>query len=371
MKKILSIIGTRPEAIKMAPVIKQLEQHPNCFTSIVCVTGQHREMLDQIMTIFDIKPDYNLDLMTKNQTLANLTSILISKLDVIVRGCAPDYILAQGDTTTVMASALVAYYNRTQFGHIEAGLRTMKITSPFPEEANRRIADVLTNHYFAPTLRAQENLLSENIEKGKIHVTGNTVIDALHHASKKPYEWSNGPLKDIPHSRKLILVTVHRRESFGAGLQQICSAIQDISAQLIGEDYHIVFPVHLNPNVQEPVYSMLSAQPNISLLSPLDYLSMINLLKETFIVLTDSGGIQEEAPSFGIPVLVMRDETERPEGVELGVVKLVGSNKEDIVLEALNLITNEKTYTQMARPCNPYGDGESAKRIISILKNDL
>jgi len=368
MKKVLSIIGTRPEAIKMAPVIKELELNSEYFKSIVCVTGQHREMLDQVLGLFNIKPDYDLNLMRQNQTLANLTSDLISGLDCVVKQSMPDYILAQGDTTTVMAAALVAFYNNIQFGHIEAGLRTQSINSPFPEEANRRITDALTTHYFAPTVHAKTNLLLERAVSSKIYVTGNTVIDALYAVLKKPYEWSASPLKRIPQFKKIILVTAHRRESFGVGLESICKAVGIISETLIDREYHIVFPVHLNPKVQGPVHRILSGKPNVSLLEPLDYRSMANLLKNSFIVLTDSGGLQEEAPGLGVPVLVMRDETERPEGVEIGAVKLIGSNKDKVVNETMELLNDDNAYLEMSKQVCPYGDGASAKRIIEILK---
>lgn len=371
MKKILSVIGTRPEAIKMAPIVKQIEKYSECFESVVCVTGQHREMLDKVLDLFDIVPDYDLNLMQRDQSLASLTSDIFLNLDGIVKKCAPDCILAQGDTTTVMSSALIAFYNGIQFGHVEAGLRTQSILSPFPEEANRRIADILTTHYFAPTTRAKSTLISEKVNQKNIYVTGNTVIDALYYVSGKYYDWSIGLLKGIPRSKKLILVTTHRRESFGDGLEQICKAIKIISEQLIKKNYHIVFPVHLNPNVQIPVRNILTGHSNISLIEPLDYLSMVNLLKNSFIVLTDSGGIQEEAPGLGIPVLVMRNETERPEGVKAGVVKLVGRNMNNIINETMNLIKNEEIYLRMAKKTYLYGDGKSAERIICILKNAL
>jgi UDP-N-acetylglucosamine 2-epimerase (non-hydrolysing) len=367
MTKILSIIGTRPEAIKMAPVIKQLHKYPNQITSIVCVTGQHREMLDQILSLFHIMPDFDLNLMRPNQTLPNLTAQLLTHLDPVISETKPHFILAQGDTTTVLVSSLLAYYHKIPFGHVEAGLRTGDKYRPFPEEINRRITDTVADLHFAPTELAKNNLVAEGCLPQTIYITGNTVVDALLEISAVEYDWASGPLTSIADKSRIVLVTAHRRESFGIAFQNICFAIRQLAYDLCGEGFHFVYPVHLNPNVKGPVLDILSNIPNISLIDPLDYLSMVHLMKRSRLILTDSGGIQEEAPTFGIPTLVMRDQTERPEGIASGNVKLVGTNPSRIVQEARRLLIDPYAYEEMSHSANPYGDGKAAERIALII----
>jgi len=364
---ILNVIGTRPEAIKMAPVVKELEKHPERVRSVVCSTGQHRQMLDQVLDLFAIRPDIDLNLMKPNQTLSQLTADLFTGLDTVVRDVRPDWVLAQGDTTTVMVSAIVAYYHNVRFGHVEAGLRTGDKRRPFPEEMNRRLADVLADAYFAPTEGARRALLAEGVPAASIYVTGNTVIDALLDVASRPYDWKAGPLATIPRDRRLVLVTAHRRESFGQPFRDLCGAIRTLAAEFDSQFTHFVYPVHLNPNVRAPVGEILAGLRNVSLIEPLDYLSLVHLMKASTLILTDSGGIQEEAPSLGVPVLVMRDTTERPEGVEAGVVRLVGTRPDRIVEEARRLLSDPAAHAAMATGANPYGDGMAARRIVSIL----
>ena len=368
--RILSIIGTRPEAVKMAPVVKALSASPDV-ESIVCVTAQHREMLDQVLNLFQITLDYDLDLMKPNQTLDGITAAIFTHAGPLIDKIKPDWILAQGDTTTVMATALLAYYHRVRFGHVEAGLRTEDKWQPFPEEINRRIAGVVADFHFAPTERAKENLLRENTAEGDILVTGNTVIDALQWVVKQPYPQTELqklglPAKVLSGEKRLVLITAHRRENFGKPLEDICTAIQDL-ASIYKDDVHFVYPVHLNPKVQEPVYRLLDDISNITLLPPLDYLPLVHILKHSTLVLTDSGGLQEEAPGLGVPVLVLRDVTERPEGVDAGTVRLVGADREKIVSTARLLLDNDKEYQRMARAVNPYGDGQASARILKAL----
>ncbi len=367
MLTVLSIIGTRPEAIKMAPVIKRLQHYSAEIHSLVCTTGQHRDLVNQVLPLFDIVPDYELDVMTPNQQLTHLTANLLTHLTPVIEDSHPDWILAQGDTTTVFVAALIAFYYRIPFGHVEAGLRTGNKYMPFPEEMNRRMADTLGQLLFVPTSSAQQALLAEGIAASTILVTGNTVIDALLTVADLPYDWSQGPLQAIPQSKQLVLVTAHRRESFGAVLQEMCLAIGDLARQFDGQDVHFVYPVHPNPNVRQPVTTLLSGTPGISLIDPLDYLSMVHLMKRSILVLTDSGGIQEEAPSLGMPVLVMRQITERPESVEAGVVKLVGTQRATIVSETARLLQDESARQAMAKRTNPYGDGHAAERIVHAL----
>jgi UDP-N-acetylglucosamine 2-epimerase (non-hydrolysing) len=367
MLTILSIFGTRPEAIKMAPVIKELERHPDQLRSIICVTAQHRQMLDQVLSLFQIKPDYDLNLMQPNQSLAQITASIITALDPILQKTQPDWILVQGDTTTVMAASLVAFYHRVKIGHIEAGLRTYDKYQPYPEEVNRRLTDAMSDLYFAPTQWSRRNLLSEGVPDSLIQITGNTSIDALKQAAAMPYDWSSGPLAVIPQTKQLVLVTAHRRENFGDSFQQICLAIRDL-AQMY-PDTHFVYPVHLNPNVQTPVHAILSGIPNIHLIAPLDYLPMVHLMASCRLVLTDSGGIQEEAPSLGKPVLVMRETTERPEAVEAGVARLVGASREKIVEAVRQLLDDTTAYDKMAHAVNPFGDGTAAQQIVKCLLN--
>jgi len=365
MLTILSIFGTRPEAIKMSPVVKELQRHPDRLRSIVCVTAQHRQMLDQVLALFQIKPDYDLNLMQPNQSLAQITASIISGLDPILKEIRPDWILVQGDTTTVMAAALVAFYHRVKIGHVEAGLRTHDKYQPFPEEVNRRMTDVVSDLYFAPTDWSRQNLLNEGVSDSCIAVTGNTSIDALKMVTAMPYDWSSGPLAPVPQNKRLILVTAHRRENFGESFEQICLGIRDL-AQFY-PDVHFVYPVHLNPNVQTPVRSMLSGIANIHLVDPLDYLPMVQLMAHCHLVLTDSGGIQEEAPSLGKPVLVMRETTERPEAVESGVARLVGANREKIVESVKQLMEDKAVYDSMAHAVNPFGNGTAAQQIVAYL----
>ena len=370
MIKVLSVFGTRPEAIKMAPVVKMMERYPDRIISRVCVTAQHREMLDQILRLFDIQPDHDLDLMRPQQTLAQVTASVLTELTPIIEAEQPDWLLVQGDTTTVMAASLAAFYLGVRVGHVEAGLRTRDKRQPFPEEINRRVAGVVADLHFAPTTWAKDNLLREQVPAEQILVTGNSVIDALFTVSDKPYEPQKGALAGIPWDKRLILVTAHRRENFGRSFEDICHALKTI-ADRYPNDVHLVYPVHLNPNVQEPVYRLLAKVPNISLLSPLDYLPLVYLMKRCFLVLTDSGGIQEEAPGLGKPVLVLRNKTERPEGVEAGTVKLVGTDQGKIVAEAVQLLEDPQTYARMAQARNPYGDGQAAARVVKMLLGDM
>jgi UDP-N-acetylglucosamine 2-epimerase (non-hydrolysing) len=367
MLTVLSVIGTRPEAIKMAPVVKELSKRPDRIESLVCATGQHRQMLDQVLELFAIKPDFDLDVMRPDQTLAGLTAALLTALDGVAEKARPDCILAQGDTTTVAVASIVAFYRGIRFGHVEAGLRTNDRRQPFPEEINRRIADLLADLYFAPTPRAREALTKEGIPETSIRVTGNTVIDALLDVASRSYDAAAGPLAKLPSDKRLVLITAHRRESFGQPFRDLCQAIRELALGFEGDGVHFVYPVHLNPNVRRPVGDILSNIGNLSLLDPLDYLSLVHLMKRSTLILTDSGGIQEEAPSLGVPVLVMRDTTERPEGVEAGVVRLVGTDRERIVEEARRLLRDPAAHSAMAAKTNPYGDGNAARRIVAAL----
>jgi len=365
--RVLSVFGTRPEAVKMAPVVQRL-RYTQGIESIVCVTAQHREMLDQVLDLFDIVPDIDLNLMKPDQSLAEITAAIFSQLDPVIKQVKPDWILSQGDTTTVMATALLAYYNRVRFGHVEAGLRTGDKFQPFPEEINRMVAGVAADLHFAPTKWSKQNLLKENIPAEKIVVTGNPVIDALQQVAEKPAPEEVHRLLGKLGESRLILVTAHRRENFGQPLENICAALETLAGSYNGQ-IQVIYPVHLNPNVQKTVYPRLSGHPNITLLPPLDYLPMVHLMKRAALVLTDSGGIQEEAPGFGVPVLVMRATTERPEGIAAGTVKLVGTETETIVREARNLLDNPTEHAKMAQAANPYGDGHAAERIVeNILK---
>jgi UDP-N-acetylglucosamine 2-epimerase len=367
MLTVLTVLGTRPEAIKLAPVIKELGKHSDRVRSVICSAGQHREMLDQVLRLFQIEPDYDLDLMQANQTLSQFTAASFTGLDKVVSEVKPNWVFAQGDTTTVFAAAMVAFYHRIAFGHVEAGLRTGDRQRPFPEEINRRVADLVTSAYFAPTERARQALLREGFSDRDIYVTGNTVVDALNDVASRPYDWTSGPLSELPRDRRLVLITAHRRESFGDPFRELCLAIRDLAGMFAGEGVHFVYPVHLNPNVQQPVREILSGLSNVSLIEPLDYLSLVHLMKRSTLILTDSGGIQEEAPGLRVPVLVMRDTTERPEGIETGVVRLVGTQRRRIVTEAEKLLRDPIAHAAMASGANPYGDGKAAKRIVSIL----
>lgn len=368
MITVLSVFGTRPEAIKMAPVVKALEAQPDRFQSVVCVTGQHREMLDQVLRLFEIAPRYDLNIMSPNQTLAEITSRVLAQLDPVLEEVQPDWVLVQGDTTTAMAGSMVAFYRRIKVGHVEAGLRTGDKNQPFPEEINRRITGVIADLHFAPTEWAADNLRREGIPEDHIAVTGNTVIDAIQDVAARPFQPKGGfPEHFPPVDKKLILVTAHRRENFGKGMDEICSALKTLATER--DDVHIAYPVHLNPNIQAPVQLSLTNVPNITLLPPLDYQPLVWLMKQSYFVISDSGGIQEEAPGLGKPVLVLRETTERPEGVEAGTVKLVGANRNRILEEATHLLDHEHAFLQMARATNPYGDGSAADKIVGNLQS--
>lgn len=365
--KILTVFGTRPEAVKMAPVVRQLAATSGV-EARVCVTAQHRQMLDQVLRLFKIQPDYDLNLMRDGQTLPQLSADIFTHLDPVLEDFKPDWVLAQGDTTTVAITSLLCYYRRIKFGHVEAGLRTHDKWAPFPEEVNRRIAGVVADLHFAPTDWSKENLLREGVDEKIIKVTGNTVIDALQFVAKQnePNDVKEllSKLEIEKDKRKLILVTAHRRENFGKPIENICKALFDLSRR---GDVEIVYPVHLNPNVQEPVNRLLKDVKHVTLLPPLDYLPLVHLMKHAHLILTDSGGIQEEAPAFGIPTLVLRDVTERPEGVTAGTLKLVGTETSNIINEANLLLDNPDNYNAMAGASNPYGDGQAAIKIAHAL----
>lgn len=366
--KVLTVLGTRPEAVKMAPIVRLLAQTPG-IESRVCVTAQHRQMLDQVLELFQIQPDYDLDLMREDQSLAQISASIFTHLDPVLTNIQPDWVLVVGDTTTVVTTAQLAYYRRIRLGHVEAGLRTHNKWHPFPEEINRRIATVIADLHFAPTEWSRGNLLREGVKEDDILVTGNPVIDALHYVASQPEPQEITSLLERLNARtgdgrRLVLVTAHRRENFGQPFENICHAIRELAGR---EDVEIVYPVHLNPNVQEPVQRILNGVPHVTLLKPLDYLPMVHLMKHAELILTDSGGLQEEAPSLGIPVLVLRETTERPEGVEAGTLKLVGTDRQRIVGEANRLLDDPDLYAQMAKAANPYGDGHAAERIIEAL----
>lgn len=392
--RILSVFGTRPEAVKMAPVVRALAQTKGT-EARVCVTAQHRQMLDQVLDLFQLKPNYDLDLMRDDQSLPELSAAIFTRLDPVLNEFKPDWVLVQGDTTTVAITSLLAYYHRIRVGHVEAGLRTHDKWQPFPEEINRRVAGVIADLHFAPTQWAHQNLLREGVDDRLITVTGNPVIDALQFVAQQPEPVSVARLVEkleignviarepsdrsnllvkqeiaSPSARKdiknLILVTAHRRENFGQPLENICRALQELASR---GDVEIVYPVHLNPNVQEPVNRLLKNVQHITLLPPLDYLPLIHLMKRAALILTDSGGIQEEAPAFGIPVLVLREVTERPEGIEAGTLKLVGTDTHRIGEETRRLLDDPAAYAQMAKAANPYGDGHATEKIVEALLN--
>tara|TARA_B100000963_G_scaffold244220_1_gene213878 strand:+ start:6807 stop:7940 length:1134 start_codon:yes stop_codon:yes gene_type:complete len=374
MKKILFVFGTRPEAIKMAPVIKAFKDE-KIFDTKVCVTGQHRQMLDQVLDIFDIKPDYDLNIMERGQDLFDITANVLSGMKNVLSEYSPDLVLVHGDTSTTSATAIAAFYQKIKVGHVEAGLRTGNIYSPWPEEVNRQISGVIANYHFAPTSTSMENLLKESKNKENVLVTGNTVIDALFLVLgkiEKDARLKNKILKSISDQykfndgKKIILVTGHRRENFGEGFTNICKALKKIADD--NHDVDIVYPVHLNPNVQKPVKNILSNSKNIYLIDPLSYENFIYLMSKSYFIITDSGGVQEEAPSLGKPVLVLRNTTERPEAVEAGTVKLVGTNFDAIVNESQKFLDDEKEYKKMSKAHNPYGDGSASKRIVNFLK---
>ncbi len=374
-KKILAVFGTRPEAIKLSPVINLLKKHNSRFETCVCVTAQHREMLDQVLKIFKIVPDYDLNIMREGQDLFDITSNALIRLRDVFENERPDMVLVQGDTTTAFVGGLAAYYLKISIGHVEAGLRTYNKYSPFPEEKNRHLLSTLVDYHFAPTEWAKSNLLKEGIPEEKIRVVGNTVIDALFsvirnqilQSKRNNFEdyfkarW-NLTLPSEGDGLKIVLVTGHRRENFGVGFENICYALKEIAEKR--PDVIIVYPVHLNPNVQQPVKTILDGQPNIYLIDPLEYEPFVFLMNKSYLVLTDSGGVQEEAPSLGKPVLVMRNTTERPEGIKEGIVKLVGTSKEMIVSETMELLNNTLLYAMMSKATNLYGDGKAAAKIV-------
>ncbi|HVN15553.1 MAG TPA: UDP-N-acetylglucosamine 2-epimerase (non-hydrolyzing) [Anaerolineales bacterium] len=364
--KVLSVFGTRPEAVKMASIIRLLAQTDG-IESRVCVTAQHRQMLDQVLELFAIKPDYDLDLMRDDQSIAQISAAIFTNLDPVLADFNPDWALVVGDTTTVVTTSLLAFYRRIRVGHVEAGLRTHDKWHPYPEEINRRMATVIADLHFAPTEWSRQNLLREGVPDSVIKVTGNPVIDALKIVAEQPVPQEISQLLErlkISADRRLILVTAHRRENFGQPLENICRALKELAAR---SDVEIVYPVHLNPNVQEPVYRLLKNVAHVTLLPPLDYLPLVHLMKRAALILTDSGGIQEEAPAFGIPVLVLREVTERPEGVEAGALKLVGTETSRIVQEAKRLLDSKSAYAGMAKAVNPFGDGQAAQRIVEAL----
>ncbi|WP_332740840.1 non-hydrolyzing UDP-N-acetylglucosamine 2-epimerase [Hydrogenophaga sp.] len=371
--KVMVVFGTRPEAIKMAPLVKGLQARAGEIETVVCVTAQHREMLDQVLKLFDIVPEYDLNIMKPGQDLFDITSNILLGLKGVLQQEKPDLVLVHGDTTTTLATSLAAYYARVPVGHVEAGLRTGNKHSPFPEEMNRKLTGSIADVHFAPTAASRDNLLREGISADAIHVTGNTVIDALLAVVDKLR--NDNALKAelaqrfdyLNPQRRLILVTGHRRENFGEGFQHICEALADIAAE--HGDVEILYPVHLNPNVRQPVKDILAARglANVHLIEPVDYLPFLYLMDRSYIIVTDSGGIQEEAPSLGKPVLVMRDTTERPEAVEAGTVKLVGTSREKIVAEARRLLVDADAYAAMSRAHNPYGDGKAVQRIVQTV----
>ena len=383
MKKIMLVFGTRPEAIKMAPLVKEFQKHPDEFETIVCVTGQHREMLDQVLHIFDIKPDYDLNIMKQGQDLYDVTARVLLGMRDVLKEAQPDVVLVHGDTTTSTAAALAAFYQQIPVGHVEAGLRTHNIYSPWPEEMNRQITGRIATYDFAPTPLSRENLLKENVSEDKITVTGNTVIDALYwvvdkiKSDKALDSELEGVLKTagydvnrLSSGKELVLITGHRRENFGDGFINMCTAIKDLTLKY--QDVDFVYPMHLNPNVRKPIHQVfgenLNSLGNMFFIEPLEYLSFVYLMEKSTIVLTDSGGIQEEAPGLGKPVLVMRDTTERPEALDAGTVKLVGTDYDKIVNEVSVLLDEASAYEKMSHAVNPYGDGKACGRIVERLK---
>jgi UDP-N-acetylglucosamine 2-epimerase (non-hydrolysing) len=370
-KKNLIVFGTRPEAIKMAPLVKAFKNN-KAFETRVCITAQHREMLDQVLNFFEITPDFDLNLMRPNQNLFSLTASIVENLKPILDDFQPDYVYVHGDTSTTMAASIAAFYGGSKICHVEAGLRTFNKRNPFPEEMNRSITGRLADYHFAPTSASKSNLLKENVSDCDILITGNTVIDALHYSvdKLKNNHYSDNEIiqleKEIDPSKRIILITGHRRENHGQGFIDICKALKTIAEN--NPNVQLIYPVHLNPNVQKPVYELLGSVRNIKLITPLSYPSFVWLMEKSYLIITDSGGVQEEAPSLGKPVLVMRNTTERPEAVEAGTVILVGTDTETIVREAELLLTDEKHYSMMTRRHNPYGDGKACDRIIEYIK---
>lgn len=383
MKKIMLVFGTRPEAIKMAPLVKEFQKHPDTFQTIVCVTGQHREMLDQVLNIFDIRPDFDLNIMKQGQDLYDVTARVLTGMRDVLREAQPDIVLVHGDTTTSTAAALAAFYQQIPVGHVEAGLRTHNILSPWPEEMNRQITGRIASYHFAPTALSRQNLLQENVDDTNITVTGNTVIDALYWVVdrikndrsldaelEEVLRHAGYDVNRLADGRPLVLITGHRRENFGDGFINMCTAIKQLTERYPNVDF--VYPMHLNPNVRRPIHEVfgddLSNLGNMYFIEPLEYLSFVYLMEKSTIVLTDSGGIQEEAPGLGKPVLVMRDTTERPEALEAGTVKLVGTDREKIFNEVSTLLDDAAAYARMSQAVNPYGDGLACSRIVERLK---
>lgn len=363
--KVMTVFGTRPEAIKMAPLVKELEKYEE-IESIVTVTAQHRQMLDQVLEIFDIKPDYDLNIMKDRQTLMDITTRATMGIDETIKAAKPDIVLVHGDTTTTFAGALAAFYNQVPVGHVEAGLRTYDKYSPFPEEMNRKLTGAIAELNFSPTENNKNNLLKEAISEDSIYITGNTVIDALKTTVRENYEFKTEELKNIDFNKKVIVVTAHRRENLGEPLKNICGALKEI-AEKYKNEVQIVYPVHLNPAVREVAFDVLGNLENVFLIDPVDVLELHNLIHRAYMVMTDSGGLQEEAPSLGKPVLVLRNETERPEAVVAGTVKMAGIHKEDIIEMAVDLLENKDSYDKMAKAVNPYGDGLASQRTVEAI----
>ena len=364
MIKVMSIFGTRPEAIKMAPLVKELEKRKGV-KSIVCVTAQHRQMLDQVLETFNIKPDYDLDIMKQGQTLSDITSRVLHGLEDVIKEVQPDIILVHGDTTTTFAGALAAFYNQVAIGHVEAGLRTNNKYSPYPEEMNRQMVDCMTDMYFAPTSLSKQNLLDENIEEDKIYVTGNTAIDAMKTTVRENY--SHPELGWVKDNERLILVTAHRRENLGDPMRNIFKAIRKIVDEF--EDVKVLYPIHLNPKVREVAHEVFDGCDRVKLIEPLEVFDFHNFINKCYMIMSDSGGVQEEAPSLGKPVLVLRDTTERPEGIDAGTLKLVGTDENNIYNEAKLLLTDKNEYEKMSKASNPYGDGHASERIVDAIIN--
>ena len=350
----------------MAPVMRELRRASDRVKAVLVSTGQHRQMLDQALQLFELRPDVDLNLMQPNQTLAGLTASLFQTLDKTLDEQKPDWVLAQGDTTTVLVAALLSFYRRIKFGHVEAGLRSGDKWRPFPEEVNRRVADIVADAYFAPTKRAADTLTREGAEPNAVHCTGNTVVDALLEIATRPFDWAANNLPRLADSGRLVLITAHRRESFGEPFRELCDAIRELAVRYRPQNVHFVYPVHLNPNVRQPVNEILADLPNVHLIEPVDYLTIVHLMKRSSLILTDSGGIQEEAPSFAVPVLVMRDTTERPEGIEAGVARLVGTRREQIVAASAEVLEGRSNF-KLSAATNPYGDGRAAERIVASI----
>lgn len=364
--KVMTVFGTRPEAIKMAPIVLELQKHPDTIVPVVAVTAQHREMLDQVLNLFHIKPDHDLNIMAAGQTLFDITTRAMMGLDKVLTEEKPDIVLVHGDTTTTFAGALAAYYHQTAVGHVEAGLRTHNKYSPFPEEMNRRLTGCIADLNFAPTSTSEANLLAENVPPESIFVTGNTVIDALHHTVRDDFDFQENSLKDVDFvNKRIILVTTHRRENLGEPMRHVYKALKQLTEEF--DDAEVVFPVHKNPKVREVVNEELGGLAKVHLIDPLDYEPFANLMHRAHLILTDSGGVQEEAPALGKPVLVLRDTTERPEAVDAGTVKLIGTDRERVYEEAKKLLTDKAEYSRMAESVNPYGDGKAAARIIQAI----